>query len=142
MQMIIDDGETIAGNDIIEMPIVIPQDGEYHLTYPRDMLLMNFRFLPTMEFHYEPDDVFVVSPVAGSVNSIGSLTTIGPQVFIGEGSEIGVECHITESYLFPNSHIGDRCNLRQCIVYDGIIIPDDTFAEAKIFLPEEVAKLL
>jgi len=92
----INNKEFPLGINIIDELISIENIGAYHLTYLKDIIGMNLRFLDRSQTN--------------------------TNLIIGEGSEIGINCYLVDTVLFENVRLGDNVNLENCIVDKGIIL--------------------
>jgi glucose-1-phosphate thymidylyltransferase len=132
MQMIIAAGQPVRALDMIGKPIQIPEDGAYHLTYPRDFLAMNFRMLeeqtPAPHIHTE-------------LAQIDLGAKIGPLVFCEPHVTIGANSRMERSYLFHHARIGENCVISESVIGDSIAVPPNTILKRQILLREGVFPL-
>jgi len=142
MQMLIDDQQPIAGYNIINESIFIPKDGEYHITYPRDFLAMNFRMIHQFDFSPSQNDGYNIAPIAGVSAFIFKDATVGPNVYLGKGAKVGMNSKISNTYLFSGAIIDADCDLDLCIVYENVHVPKGTKSSKKIFLPTKTCDLV
>lgn len=143
IQMEIDAGDFIAGIDLLPVPIVPPEDGQYHVTYPHDFLSMNYRFLNEgiMQLECKDNKGMIVDPVAGSPKMIDEGAIIGPNVFLAEKVSVGVDARIKDTYIFPKAIIGMNATLENCIVGEAVEIPPNAQYTNKLILPTGVFDL-
>ena len=94
IKMAIINRDNVIGMNIIKPLITIEDIGQYHLTYMKDIIKMNLRFLS------------------------------GSTVLIGSECKIGKSCEITNSVLLNNVIVGDYCKLDWCILDDCVILPE------------------
>ena len=146
IQMVINVDGIVAGKNLLTESIHIPQDGEYHITYPRDFLAINFRELRE---NTVPEEILSIiaengalkGPIGGNIVRPKEGTQIGPNVFIGENTDIGTNCTIQNSYLFSEVLIGDGSVLSECIVEKGVKIHAGSKYDQKIILAKGIFDL-
>jgi glucose-1-phosphate thymidylyltransferase len=144
IQMEINAGDYIAGINLLPKPITPPEDGQYHVTYPRDFLSMNFLYLNdgSLQLGCTDNNGIIVDPVAGTPKLIDEGAVIGPNVFLGEGSSIGLDSRLKETYIFPHARIGENCILERCIVGESVNIPPNSQYTAKLILASGIFDLV
>jgi NDP-sugar pyrophosphorylase family protein len=124
----------VFATPILSKSINSENEGRYHLTYPRDFLAMNWRYISEYASNFEKMDYSTIPPIAGKPLKIGRNCTLGPNVYLSSKVRIEKESTMSETYCFPNSHIHSHCSLSNCIVGENAIIPTNTHADSKIFL--------
>jgi NDP-sugar pyrophosphorylase family protein len=142
IQMAINAGKSVLSSNIISKSIDSSEDGQYHLTYPRDFLAMNWRLISEYSNVQNHNNASILSPVAGSNYRIGKNSIVGPNVFLASKSMIGNSCNINHTYCFPNCHIQSNCHISNSIIGETVTIPEYTEEESKIFLPSGIYPLL
>jgi NDP-sugar pyrophosphorylase family protein len=103
MQMLIDTKAKIVGENVVPKSITVPEDGAYHLTYPRDFLAMNSRWL------------------AENPRS----SKIGSKTYVGEGVTIGKNVNISGSYIFSNVTIADNVTIENSVIMEGVTVTEN-----------------
>ena len=129
MQMVMNVTPKTYGINILPHSIGIPEDGAYHLTYPRDFLTMNARWL-----HDHPHD----NPLSDLHSPSGLL---GPDVYLGEGCQLDAGVQLESCYLFPHVHLGANCRLTHAVVADSCVVPAGTRLDHQIWLKDGVFPL-
>jgi len=142
IEMAINAGNSVLSSKIISQSIDSSEDGQYHLTYPRDFLAMNWRLISEYSNIQNHNNASILTPVAGRDFRIGKDSKIGPYVFLSPKSMIGNSCNINHTYCFPNCHIKSNCHISNCIIGEQVKIPEYTEEESKIFLPSGIYPLL
>ncbi|TXT65665.1 MAG: putative UTP--glucose-1-phosphate uridylyltransferase AglF [Promethearchaeota archaeon] len=134
IQKAINSGASVHSSMILPHSINSFQDGQYHLTYPRDFLSMNWRILKEKPPKQQPQKPSMIPPFAGSLTNLGANTTIGPNVYLSVNTKIKNNCKIQNTYFFPNSRIEEKCILSNCIIGEEVKISPSTIEDSKIFL--------
>ncbi|MHA1727808.1 MAG: sugar phosphate nucleotidyltransferase [Promethearchaeota archaeon] len=119
----ITDGKKIVGLDIFPQfkgKFSLDNIGAYHITYIKDFLAMNFRFLEECNLKSEGEYPTSIEPVGSEgIVKTGGAVMLGPNVYIGKNSEIGDFTEISDSILLGNNKIGEKV-----IIENSIIGPD------------------
>ncbi|MHA1489451.1 MAG: sugar phosphate nucleotidyltransferase [Promethearchaeota archaeon] len=93
IKMAINNGDNVLGINIIKDLITIENIGKYHLTFIKDVLKMNLRFLSA------PNNII-----------------------IGKNCRIEKSSKLKNTLLFDNVVVGNQCKLNWCIVDNNVIL--------------------
>lgn len=111
IKMAIGREDLIFGLNIIPELISIKNVGKYHLTYLRDILTMNERFLN--------DSILLFENVKNGTDTIISKS------FIHENCRIGDHSRVENSILYESSQLGKYCYIDNCLIDSKVILPDN-----------------
>jgi len=127
IKLAIFNGDNIRGLNIIQDNVTIGNIGEYHLTYLKDILKMNFRFLKGIKMlEYNGEYPTIIEPMCLNEGiKIGDKVLIGPNTIIGSECELGDYCKIVNSIIFDNVIIGKHTKLNNCIIEQKVILPEN-----------------
>lgn len=127
IKLAITSGDSVRGINIINSLINHENVGKYHLTYLKDILKMNARFLSGLKVDgYIGDYPTFLEPVFLKPGvEIGDTVLIGPNVVIDKGCKIGNFAEISNAVLYQNCVIGKKVKLTRCIVDENINLPEN-----------------
>lgn len=142
IQMAIKANNSVFSSKILSESIDTHEDGQYHLTFPRDFLAMNWRLISEYSNIKNHNNCSIFAPVAGRNFRIGKNSFIGPNVYLAPKSMIGNSCHISNTYCFPSCRIQSNCHISNSIIGENITVPAYAEQKSKIFLPSGTYPLL
>ncbi|MHA1149867.1 MAG: sugar phosphate nucleotidyltransferase [Promethearchaeota archaeon] len=124
-------GDIIRGLNIIKHPITEGNIGKYHLTFLKDIIKMNARFITGLTINgYKGDYPTFIEPVHLQPGvEIGDTVLLGPNVIIKEGCKLGTFCELTNTILYKNVELGKLAKLNWCIVDENVLLPNEFTAE-------------
>ena len=115
IQIAINKGEIVQGINIFKKDLNLEEMGEFHLTYLKDLIKMNLKFLESFK---------------SNKSMIGDNVKTGKNVkfdlcLIHENCEIGDFGEFNNSIFFKNVKIGVNAKLDTCIVIENTKLPDN-----------------
>jgi glucose-1-phosphate thymidylyltransferase len=141
IQMMISHGAEVYPAKVLEDNIYTTKDaGKYHLTYPADILKMNFHQLKGIHSDYEGEYPTAMSPLAIYKATLGDNTFIGPFAIIHQGAMLNKFCEVQRTIVFNNATVGAHTKLRNCIVGPGAIVESNKKYSDKLFVLNESNK--
>ena len=114
--------------------------GAFHISYVKDVLAMNLRILAkdNAPLGFSSGNFQIIEPVAGNPEHIGNKSVIGPNVFCSDGSIIGENCSIIDTYIYPGAEIGSKTELKNCIVGEDVVIRPKSKYKDKLILKDGI----
>jgi len=136
-------GAIIKGLKIIDELVNIDTIGRYHLTYLRDLIKMNNKFLSGVnlkKFKGNSPEFFEPVKINYGVE-MGYKVSLGPYVSIGNYCKIGDLCELADVLVFDNTILGKSCELKWCIIDENVILPDNFHAQNCFITHKDETKL-
>ncbi|MHA1338933.1 MAG: sugar phosphate nucleotidyltransferase [Promethearchaeota archaeon] len=143
IQRMISENKKGVGVNILPNLTDLPfsQIGKYHITYPKDVLLMNNRFLIQGNFKFKGEFPTIIEPVnSTSEVEVGDSVMLGPNVFLYENCKINSFSEITNSILLGNNTIGKNSEIKNSIIGTNVEIAANTKISNKLILKNESKK--
>ncbi len=135
IQFMISSGKPIYPCKILEDNLYSNEDiGKYHITYPSDVLRMNFHLLKGMKMDFEGEYPTAMGPVALYHPKLGDNTFIGPFAIVHEGADLEKFCEIQKTIVFRNARIGAYSKVYNCIVGPGASVQSNQVYRDKLFI--------
>ena len=124
-------GADVQGIQIIDELVNIDTIGNYHVTYLKDLIKMNNRFLSGISLQkFKGKSPEFLEPVKVRFGvELGHNVLIGPNASIGNYCKIGDFCKLTDVLVFDHAVLGKSCELKSCIIDENVILPDNFHAQ-------------
>ncbi len=123
-------GANVLGLKIIDELVNIDSIGRYHITYLRDLIQMNNKFISGVslkKFKGNSPEFFEPVKISYGVE-MGYRVSLGPYVSIGNYCKIGDFCELADVIVFDNTTLGKSSRLNWCIIDENVILPDNFYA--------------
>jgi NDP-sugar pyrophosphorylase family protein len=135
IQFMIASGKPIYSCKILEDNLYSNEDiGKYHITYPSDVLRMNFHLLKGMIMDFEGEYPTAMGPVALYRPKLGDNTFLGPFAIVHQDAELEKFCEIQKTIVFNNAKVGAYSKLYNCIVGPNAIVEANQVYRNKLFI--------
>lgn len=124
-------GVDVQGIQVTDELVNIDTIGNYHITFLKDLIKMNNRFLSGVslkKFKGKSPEFFEPVKVNYGVE-MGYSVSLGPYVSIGNYCKIGDICELADVLVFENAVLGKSCELNWCIIDENVILPDNFHAQ-------------
>jgi NDP-sugar pyrophosphorylase family protein len=135
-------GRNVVGVDILPRfgkRFKLTNIGSFHVTFIKDFLSMNFRFLTSGGLTTKGEVFTSIEPVnSDGIVNVGDSVLLGPNVYIGKNCTIGDYSEISNSILMGNNIIGKRTIIENAIIGPDVYIDDETKVEGALLLNDDV----